>query len=1002
MDHPHIAKVLDAGATDAGRPYFVMELVKGVPITRFCDEHRLTPRQRLELFVRVCQAVQHAHQKGVIHRDLKPSNVLVAEYDDQPTPKVIDFGVAKATGPKLTDRTMFTEFGQVVGTLEYMSPEQAKLNALDTDTRSDIYALGVLLYELLTGTTPFDKKRLQQAAFDEVLRIIREEEPPRPSTRLSTTEGLPSIAASRGLEPKKLSGLVRGELDWVVMKCLEKDRNRRYETANGLAMDLQRYLQDEPVRACPPSAWYRFGKFARRYKASLAAAGLVAGLLALAVLILAVSNYKVNDALAKQTEALQQKKQAYDDLGAAKQETENANVELSKTLTALKREQNKTLEALDQERRSLYSYRIALAAREWEAGRVGRAEAILDDCLPVLRGWEWRYLKRQCHLDLLRLSGHEGTVQAATFVGDGDLVGSCASANNVWRVRLWDAVNGREKLRFTASGSSRFACFSADGRWFAEASGGNVSLYELSSGKEIRRIETGLKAVLLPLFSPDGARLAITGGGGAGSVGDTQVWTIATGEKVVQAPSVNVLTFTADGKSLIVSRPAELAVISATTGAVSKKWPCATGPILAACLGDRLATWDFGGDLKLWQWREGRLLWKRQTGLGAATILPSRLAFHPSGAFLACPDGAGMIRIWNTATGDEWLTIRGHTGRVTSLEFRRDGNQLVSAGEDRTVRIWDTSGIGDRVPPGTRLFRLEGPERALPANSISLSSDGTRLAAAWAPHTVAVWDVASGERKLFRRISSAQGLQRVVLSPDGQRFAFTAETPSTVTIHRCDSGRQVAACSGRCGQILDMAYSHDGQSLATIAIDGTFRLWDPATGTQTKSLGDRLGRPFALSPDSSRLLVVEHAGVRTPDVCLWEIARGKPTWKTRLTDDVVHSMAFDAKGERVAVGTSKRAVILLDAQTGATIRTIEGLAGVPRNVAFHPDGTRLAVATEQGALVLLDATTGREAFAFPGRPTPMAQALFSRDGHWLVQSTSDGAVAILDATPLPQ
>jgi serine/threonine protein kinase/tetratricopeptide (TPR) repeat protein len=271
MDHPNIARVLDAGTTESGRPYFVMELVKGVPITRYCDEHRLTPRQRLELFVPICHAVQHAHQKGIIHRDLKPSNVLIAEYDDQPVPKVIDFGIAKATGPKLTDHTLFTEFGQVVGTLEYMSPEQAKLNALDIDTRSDLYALGVLLYELLTGTTPFERARLQQVAFDEILRVIREEEPPRPSTRLSTIDTLPTVAANRGMEPKKLSGLVRGELDWIVMKALEKDRNRRYETANEFALDLLRYLHDEPVQAGPPSASYRLRKFARRNRGPLVA-----------------------------------------------------------------------------------------------------------------------------------------------------------------------------------------------------------------------------------------------------------------------------------------------------------------------------------------------------------------------------------------------------------------------------------------------------------------------------------------------------------------------------------------------------------------------------------------------------------------------------------------------------------------------------------------------------------------------------------------------------------
>src|SRR4051812_18837413 len=288
MDHPNIARVLDAGATDAGRPYFVMELVKGIPITQFCDERRLSTRERLELAIPVCQAVQHAHQKGVIHRDLKPSNVLVALYDDKPVPKVIDFGVAKAAGPRLTDQTLYTEFGAVVGTLEYMSPEQAQLNQLDIDTRSDIYSLGVLLYELLTGSTPLERKRLTGAAFLEMLRVIREEESPLPSVRLGTTEELPSIAACRHVEPRKLSGLVRGELDWIVMKALEKDRNRRYATANGLAADLRRYLDDEPVQACPPSAGYRFAKFARRNRAALLTAAAVGVMLSVTIAALAI------------------------------------------------------------------------------------------------------------------------------------------------------------------------------------------------------------------------------------------------------------------------------------------------------------------------------------------------------------------------------------------------------------------------------------------------------------------------------------------------------------------------------------------------------------------------------------------------------------------------------------------------------------------------------------------------------------------------------------------
>ena len=290
MDHPNIAKVLDAGMTGSGRPYFVMELVKGQPMTQYCDNNQLTPRQRLELFLPVCQAIQHAHQKGIIHRDIKPSNILVAEYDQQPVPKVIDFGVAKATNQPLTEKTMFTGLGQIVGTLEYMSPEQAKVNQLDIDTRSDIYSLGVLLYELLTGSTPFDKQRLRSAAWDEMLRIIREEEPPKPSTRLSDShDALPSICAQRHTQPAKLSKLVRGELDWIVMKALEKDRNRRYESANGLAADLLRYLADEPVQACSPSVLYKFRKFARRNKRVLMTLTLLGAMLIAAVVTLAVS-----------------------------------------------------------------------------------------------------------------------------------------------------------------------------------------------------------------------------------------------------------------------------------------------------------------------------------------------------------------------------------------------------------------------------------------------------------------------------------------------------------------------------------------------------------------------------------------------------------------------------------------------------------------------------------------------------------------------------------------
>jgi tetratricopeptide (TPR) repeat protein/serine/threonine protein kinase len=285
MDHSNIARVFDAGATETGRPYFVMELVKGIPITEYCDKNNLNTRQRLELFIDVCKAVQHAHQKGIIHRDIKPSNVMITLHDGKPVPKVIDFGIAKATQHRLTEKTLFTEYREFVGTPEYMSPEQAEMSGLDIDTRSDIYSLGVLLYELLTGTTPFEAEKLRSAAYDEIRRIISEDEPPKPSTRLSTLgEMLADVAKHRHVQPEQLCKIVRGDLDWVVMKALEKNRTRRYETANGLARDIERHLCDEPVTASPPSTVYKLHKFIRRHRA-----GVVFGLLFTAALVIGFS-----------------------------------------------------------------------------------------------------------------------------------------------------------------------------------------------------------------------------------------------------------------------------------------------------------------------------------------------------------------------------------------------------------------------------------------------------------------------------------------------------------------------------------------------------------------------------------------------------------------------------------------------------------------------------------------------------------------------------------------
>jgi serine/threonine protein kinase len=312
MDHPHIARVFDAGTTASGRPYFVMELVRGVPITEFCDQRRLTTRQRLELFGLVCQAVQHAHHKGIIHRDLKPSNVLVTLYDTIAVPKIIDFGIAKATGQQLTERTLFTHFAQMVGTPLYMSPEQAEMNGLDVDTRSDVYSMGVLLYELLTGTTPFESETLKQVGLDEMRRMIREEEPTTPSQRLNTLDAqvCSTVSDRRGVDGRRLGQVLRGELDWIVMRALEKDRHRRYESASAFAADVQRYLKDEPVEACPPSAGYRLRKYVRRNRQALVTAGVIAAVLVTATVVSTWLAVEANAARRLADERLEKEKEA--------------------------------------------------------------------------------------------------------------------------------------------------------------------------------------------------------------------------------------------------------------------------------------------------------------------------------------------------------------------------------------------------------------------------------------------------------------------------------------------------------------------------------------------------------------------------------------------------------------------------------------------------------------------------------------------------------------------
>ncbi|MFC1766225.1 protein kinase [Planctomycetota bacterium] len=710
MDHPNIAKVFDGGATEAGRLYFVMELVRGVTITEYCDENRLGTVARLHLFAQVCHAVQHAHQKGIIHRDIKPSNVMVTLHDDKPVPKIIDFGIAKATNQLLTEKTIFTRYAQMIGTPTYMSPEQTQMSGLDIDTRSDIYSLGVLLYELLAGRTPFDEKILMQAGFDAMRKIIREQEPLRPSTKLATLqiEEQSTTARCHATHPPKLISLLRGDLDWIVMKCLEKDRTRRYDTANSLALDVARHLSNEPVTARPPTVAYQLQKAWLRNKVVYTAGCMVVASLIIGI-SLSVWQACVAVRASKSEHALRMKAQ--------------------------ERELEQRLVAYESDMKAGQTY-----LRENDLDKVAE---LLDRYVPEpgdddLRGIEWQYLRQVSTGDELHTFPHETMVRSISLSADGARLASITMSG---KVRLFE-VDSRRKLQERGGGDMSYGAqdgsvaLSPDGRFLAADQQGILKVWDANSGALVHsRIQ-----VTAPIsFSPDSRSLA-----GVTETG-LQFWNTTDWKSRPLGKSLNIdtskirsLAFTPDGSRLIFAPTrftSKLVIYNLADSTLEGELTGLDRPGVISANGAVVAAGGSDGDVCVWDLANQKLIRKFK----AHKNIVLGVALSPNGRMLVTGGDDYQVLLWNTETFDQIDRIKGHHNQVWNLQFSRDGRYLVSASADASVKLWEWERIEKLIQKVSTTDKPDTPKSSVQRSQVT-GDDETTSQRAPRTHTVKLGD----------------------------------------------------------------------------------------------------------------------------------------------------------------------------------------------------------------------------------------------------------------------